>query len=130
MGTENIRAVSLEGFLTKIHFFILALQFKIILNWKLGFFIIWIYLSSSCLSLLVEAGGIEPPSENGRCSGFLQAQPVFGLSPAATPQAGYLQASPVSFRKMPTGRLASSYPVYLTPFPSPRASLGGRRCVN
>ena len=32
MGIENIKAVSLEGFLTKIHFFILALQFKIILN--------------------------------------------------------------------------------------------------
>jgi hypothetical protein len=29
---ENIKAVSLEGFLTKIHFFILAFQFKIILN--------------------------------------------------------------------------------------------------
>ncbi len=26
---------------------------------------------------LVEAGGIEPPSENGRRSGLLQAQPVF-----------------------------------------------------
>lgn len=32
MGIEDIKAVSLEGFLTKIHFFILALQFKIILN--------------------------------------------------------------------------------------------------
>jgi len=32
MGIENIKAVSLEGFLTKIYFFILALQFKIILN--------------------------------------------------------------------------------------------------
>jgi hypothetical protein len=32
MGIENIKAVSLEGFLTKIHFFILALQFIIILN--------------------------------------------------------------------------------------------------
>ena len=32
MGIEEIRAVSLEGFLTKIHFFILALQFKIILK--------------------------------------------------------------------------------------------------
>ena len=31
MGIENIKAVSLEGFLTKIYFFILALQFKIIL---------------------------------------------------------------------------------------------------
>ena len=29
MGIENIKAVSLEGFLTKIYFFILALQFKI-----------------------------------------------------------------------------------------------------
>ncbi len=79
---------------------------------------------------LMEAGGIEPPSENGRCSGLLQAQPVFWFSPTATPQAGYLQASPVEFRKMLTGRSAPSYPVCLTPFPSPRASSGGRRCAN
>ena len=32
MGIESIKAVSLEGFLDKIHFFILALQFKIILK--------------------------------------------------------------------------------------------------
>jgi hypothetical protein len=32
MGIENSKAVSLEGFLTKIYFFILALQFKIALN--------------------------------------------------------------------------------------------------
>jgi len=31
MGIENIKAFSLEGFLTKTYFFILALQFKIIL---------------------------------------------------------------------------------------------------
>ncbi len=29
MGIENIKAVSLKGFLTKIHFFILALQLKL-----------------------------------------------------------------------------------------------------
>jgi hypothetical protein len=29
---ENIKVVSIESFLTKIHFFILAFQFKIILN--------------------------------------------------------------------------------------------------
>ena len=32
MGIENIKAVSLKGFSTVIHFSILALQFKIILN--------------------------------------------------------------------------------------------------
>jgi hypothetical protein len=30
MGIKNIKAVSLEGFLTEIRFFILALQFEII----------------------------------------------------------------------------------------------------
>ncbi len=32
MGIENIRAISLEGFITKIYFFVLALQFKVCLN--------------------------------------------------------------------------------------------------
>jgi len=35
MGIENIRAISLEGFIAKVSFFVLALQFRMFLMSKL-----------------------------------------------------------------------------------------------